>query len=102
MVVHGPFQPNSSSKDKMKALSKIDKRNNVEDRLNSQAYNLTEEQIKQVNRGGFEKENEILDTKVKRRPSGFWKYINGCFGGNTSKRRPMKPRAPEKFSSNAV
>ena len=102
MVVYGPFEPVTLSKERIKALARIDDQKKVTSRVDSQVSILTKKHINHNNGEEFEEDGKIVDTEVKRRPSGFWRYVNGCFGGDSSKKQPIKPRAPRKISSNTV
>ena len=90
MAVHGPFEPSSLSKEKIKSLAHIG------DVANKNS-------VKTVAKNQEEEDDlDEANAEIKRRPSGFWRYVNGCFGGNSSKKQPIKPRAPQKISSNTV
>jgi len=87
MAVHGPFEPSSLSKEKIKSLAHIG------DVANKNS-------VKTVAKNQEEEDDlDEANVEIKRRPSGFWRYVNGCFGGNSSNKQPLKPRAPKKITS---
>ena len=83
LAVHGPFKPLLLTKEKMRSLStneKNDTKNNF------------------ANVDDINQQND----KVKRRRSGFWRLVNGCFGGGQPNKHPTKPCSPKSVHAHQV